>query len=245
MSGRDAGSFFYPRALDLEHLWHPFTAADEWEAQPTLVVERAEGVRLFDTSGRAYLDAVSSLWCNVHGHRHPRIDAAVRAQLDRVAHSTLLGLTPPPAIELASRLSRLTGLDRVFFSDSGSTATEVALKMAFQCQRQRGETRRTRFAALAEAYHGDTLGAVSVGGIPLFHGIYKPLLFDAVRIPCPDRPDPGAEARCLEAAEPLLADPTLAAFIFEPWCRARRGCACTRRISCDGCARWLGPRARC
>lgn len=212
-------------AADLRHLWHPFTQFEEWQDEPKLVVERAEGVHLVDTDGKRYLDGVSSLWCNLFGHRHPRIDAAIRAQLDRVAHTTLLGLASTPSIALAERLAALTGLPRVFYSDSGSTSVEVALKMAFQAQQQRGETRRTRFAALHEAYHGDTLGSVSVGGIELFHGVYRPLLFDAVRIPAPERADPEEEARMLEEARRLFTTegPTLAAFVFEPLVQGAAG----------------------
>lgn len=212
-------------AQDLRHLWHPFTQFEEWSEQPILVVERGEGVWLVDVEGRRYLDGVSSLWCNVFGHRHPRIDAAVRDQLERIAHTTLLGLTHPPAIALAARLAALTGLPRVFFSDSGSTSVEVALKMAFQARQQRGETARTRFAALSEAYHGDTLGSVSVGGIDLFHAVYKPLLFDAVRLPAPERADPADEAACLARAEALFAEhgATLAAVVVEPLVQGAAG----------------------
>ena len=166
-------------ALDREVLWHPFTQQRGWSEEPPIVVERAEGTTLFDTEGRAYIDGVSSLWCNVHGHRHPHIDAAIRDQLDRVAHSTMLGLTHPSAIELAKRLIDLApkGLSRVFYSDSGSTAVEVALKMAFQWWQHRGEPDRTGFICLRDSYHGDTIGSVSVGGIELFHSLYRPLLF--------------------------------------------------------------------
>jgi adenosylmethionine-8-amino-7-oxononanoate aminotransferase len=145
------------------------------------MIDRAEGTTLYDTDGNAYIDGVSSLWCNVHGHRHPAIDAAVKAQLDRVAHSTMLGLSHRPGIELAEQLVAIAppGLTRVFYSDSGSTAVEIALKMAFQWWAQRGESQRTRFICLENGYHGDTLGAVSVGGIDLFHSLYRPLLFDA------------------------------------------------------------------
>ena len=144
-----------------------------WASDEPLVIERAEGNYLFDDVGRRYLDGVSSLWCNVHGHRKREIDDAIRAQLDRVAHSTLLGLASVPSIELAEALVRLApaGLTRVFYSDSGSTAVEVALKMAYQCWRQRGRPEKARFAALSEAYHGDTVGTVSVGGMELFQGI--------------------------------------------------------------------------
>jgi adenosylmethionine-8-amino-7-oxononanoate aminotransferase len=176
--------------LDHRHLWHPFTPQTEWCREEPLVIERGEGTRLIDSRGRSYIDGVSSLWCNVHGHRHPLIDAAVRGQLDRVAHSTMLGLTHPPAAQLAARLVELAppGLSRVFYCDSGSAATEVALKMAFQYWQQRGgqHRRRTSFVCLRDAYHGDTLGAVSVGGIDLFRGAYSPLLFGAHRVDAGD-----------------------------------------------------------
>jgi adenosylmethionine---8-amino-7-oxononanoate aminotransferase len=169
-------------AADRAHLWHPFTQQRGWTGEPPLVVEWADGTDLIDVDGRRYIDGVSSLWCNVHGHRHPRIDAAVHAQLERVAHSTMLGLSHRPAIELATRLVELAPRDltRVFYSDSGSTAAEIALKMAFQFWKQRGEE-RSRFVALRMAYHGDTIGSVSVGGIDLFHSLYRPLLFDTLK----------------------------------------------------------------
>ncbi len=213
--------------LDHRHLWHPFTQQQRWVASPPLIIERGEGCELFDVQGRSYIDGVSSLWTNVHGHRHPVLDAAVREQLDRLAHSTLLGLSHPPAIELATRLVDLVpwGLERVFFSDNGSTATEVALKMAFQYQQQTGQTQRTRFAALSDAYHGDTLGAVSVGAIPLFHRVYKPLLFDAVAIPAPTEPGSEEEEACLDRGLTLLEEhgDELAAFIFEPLVQGAAG----------------------
>src|SRR5689334_7211714 len=168
--------------LDREHGWHPFTQQLGWSEEEPLVIERGEGSYLVDTQGRRYLDGTAALWCNVHGHRHPAIDGAVREQLDRVAHSTMLGLTHMGAIELAARLVEIAppGLSRVFYSDSGSTAAEIALKIAFQYQQQRGgkHARRTTFVRLREAYHGDTIGSVSVGGIDLFHSAYRPLLFD-------------------------------------------------------------------
>src|SRR5215208_4828585 len=168
--------------LDRQVLWHPFTQQQGWtREEPPVLIERAEGTTLVDTEGRSYIDGVSSLWCTVHGHRHPAIDAAVRHQLDRVAHSTMLGLSHPPAVRLAARLVDLApeGLQRVFYSDSGSTAVEVALKMAYQYWQQRGERDRTAFVSLRDAYHGDTVGSVSVGGIDLFHSVYRPLLFES------------------------------------------------------------------
>ncbi|GIK76746.1 MAG: adenosylmethionine-8-amino-7-oxononanoate aminotransferase [Actinomycetes bacterium] len=167
--------------LDHRHLWHPFTQQRGWEREAPLVIERGQGTDLIAADGGRYIDGTSSLWCNVHGHRHPAIDAAIRDQLGRIAHSTMLGLTHEPAADLAARLVAIApdGLSRVFYSDAGSTATEIALKMAFQYWRQRGgqHARRTSFVGLAGGYHGDTIGAVSVGGIDLFHGAYEPLLF--------------------------------------------------------------------
>ena len=203
-------------AADRAHLWHPFTQQRGWIDELPVIVERAEGTDLVDVDGRRYIDGVSSLWCNVHGHAHPRIDAAVRDQLDRVAHSTMLGLSHRPAIELAQRLVELAppGLSRVFYSDSGSTATEIALKMAFQFWRQRGEPRR-QFVALRMAYHGDTIGSVSVGGIDLFHSMYRPLLFDTLK----------AEPGNLEDMERLLAAHAgeVAAVIMEPLVQGAAG----------------------
>jgi adenosylmethionine-8-amino-7-oxononanoate aminotransferase len=168
--------------LDQDHLWHPFTQQQAWSDEQPLLIERGEGSHLFDGDGRRYIDGTASLWCNVHGHRHPAIDQAVSDQLGRIAHSTMLGLSHPAAAELAGRLVEIAppGLSRVFYSDSGSTAAEIALKMAFQYQAQRGgeHARRTSFVKLREAYHGDTIGSVSVGGIDLFHAAYGPLWFE-------------------------------------------------------------------
>jgi adenosylmethionine---8-amino-7-oxononanoate aminotransferase len=169
---------------DRRHVWHPFTQQRGWcEEEPPLVIDRGSGTNLYDVDGNVYIDGVSSLWCNVHGHRHPKIDAAIRAQLDRVAHSTMLGLTHEPAVELARKLVAVApgDLTRVFYSESGSSAVEIALKMAFQFWAQRGQPDRTRFICLENSYHGDTLGAVSVGGIELFHSQYRPLLFDSLK----------------------------------------------------------------
>jgi len=174
-------------AHDKAHVWYPFTQMSEYLAGEPLYIERARGVMLYDVRGRGYYDGISSLWLNVHGHGHPHIDRAVREQLERMAHSTMLGLSHPGAVRLARRLVEITpaGLNKVFYSDNGSTAVEIALKMAFQYQRQRGEAGRTGFLTLGEAYHGDTIGSVSVGGIDLFHSIFRPLLFSTVTAPPP------------------------------------------------------------
>ena len=224
------------REWDHAHVWHPFTALADWEASDPLVIDRAEGVYLYDTDGRRYIDGVSSLWCNVHGHRHPSLDAAIRDQLGKVAHSTMLGATHAPGIELARRLVERApaGLTRVFFSDDGATAVEVALKMAFQYWRQKAEPepRRTRFLALGDAYHGDTLGDVSVGGIEQFHAMFGPLLFPTLRAPSPfcyrcpiglERPD--CKTACLGEVDRLLAahPGEVAAMIVEPLVQGAAG----------------------
>ncbi|HSK50180.1 MAG TPA: adenosylmethionine--8-amino-7-oxononanoate transaminase, partial [Solirubrobacterales bacterium] len=180
-----------PARLDHDHVWHPFTQQQGWTDETPLMIESGEGCHLIDVDGNRYIDGVSSLWCTVHGHRHPALDAAVRDQLDKVAHSTMLGLSHPGAAELAGRLVEIAppGLSRVFYSDSGSTAAEVALKMAFQYQQQRGgHDRRTGFVSLRHAYHGDTIGSVSVGGIDLFHSTYRPLLFETHKAEPGDAP---------------------------------------------------------
>jgi adenosylmethionine---8-amino-7-oxononanoate aminotransferase len=172
---------------DHKNLWHPFTQMQDWLGEDPLVVDGAEGVFLVDTLGNRYLDGVSSLWCNVHGHRVKEIDDAVRAQLDQVAHSTLLGLASTASIAAAEELLHVTppNLSRVFFSDAGATAVEIALKMAFQHHQLRGDERRTEFVAIRGGYHGDTIGAVSVGGIDLFHRTFRPLLFPVNHAPQP------------------------------------------------------------
>ena len=162
---------------DRKYLWHPFTQMQEWEQEEPLVIERGKGSYLIDTEGNRYLDGTSSIWVNLHGHRHPVLDRAIKRQLDKIAHSTLLGLSNPPAIELARELIAIApkGLARVFYSDNGSTAVEVALKMAVQYWQQRHPEAGAKhsFVHLRLAYHGDTIGAVSVGNIELFHSRFK------------------------------------------------------------------------
>ncbi len=174
---------------DRENVWHPFTQMKDWKIDPMIVIEKGRGNILIDTDGKEYIDGVSSLWANVHGHRVRSIDQAIKKQINRIAHSTLLGLTHPGAIELSRKLLRIApqGLSRVFYSDSGASAVEVALKMAFQYWQLRGKKNKRTFLRLKNAYHGDTLGAVSVGGIALFQQLFQPLLFDALEAQAPYR----------------------------------------------------------
>lgn len=171
--------------LDHRHVWHPFTQMREWVEDAPVIIAEGSGVYLTDTRGRRYIDGISSMWCNIHGHRKRELDEAAKAQLDKICHSTLLGFASQPSIELAARLSAILpdGLSRVFYSDNGSTAVEVALKMAFQYWRHKGEKSRTRFVSLNNAYHGDTLGAVAVGGIEIFHEAFGPLLMKGFKAP--------------------------------------------------------------
>jgi adenosylmethionine-8-amino-7-oxononanoate aminotransferase len=173
--------------VDRKNYWHAFTQMADYEP---LIIDAAEGAWLIDQQGRRLLDAVASMWCNVHGHRHPAIDAAVRQQLSRVAHVTGLGMSNTTSIRLTAKLIEVAppGLECVFYSSDGASAVEVALKMAFQYWRQvePAEPKRDLYLAIGGAYHGDTLGAVSVGGVARFHSMFSPLLFDVVRGPCPD-----------------------------------------------------------
>ncbi len=221
---------------DHKYLWHPFTQMQEWVDEEPLIIERGRGPFLFDTGGRRYLDGTSSIWVNVHGHRHPALDLALKRQLGRIAHSTSLGLSNPPAIRLARELIRVApkGLTRVFYSDDGSTAVEVALKMAVQYWQQRapGAGPKQSFLHLKLAYHGDTLGAVSVGNIELFHSRFAPLLFPTVGADppycyrCPMKLSfPSCSMACLDPIEQLLArrHRELAGFIIEPLVQAAAG----------------------
>ncbi|MEO8843232.1 MAG: adenosylmethionine--8-amino-7-oxononanoate transaminase [Kofleriaceae bacterium] len=207
--------------LDRTVLWHPFTQMADWAP---LVIARGDGNYLFDQAGRKYLDGVSSLWCNVHGHRHPRLDRALRAQLDKLAHSTFLGLTHEPGIRLAAALLEVTprSLRRVFYSDSGSTAAEIALKQSFQYWQLRGRKTKQKFLRLGDAYHGDTLGAVGVGGIELFHRIFGPLLTRSIAIPSPAGTDGAVALQRLEDELTRRAD-EIAAFILEPLIQGAAG----------------------
>lgn len=224
------------RRWDSDHLWHPFSSPETDSGDPMPVIERAEGCWLVDMDGNRLLDGVSSLWCNLHGHKVPELDAAIRAQLDKVAHTTLLGASHAPAIELARRLVEIAppGLTRVFFSDDGATAVEAALKMAFQYQLQRPDPKplRTRFLSLSGAYHGDTLGAVGVGDLGLFHDRFGPLRLPAIHAcqphcrRCPlGLERPGCALACAGEAGRLIAAhaETLAAVVVEPGMQGAAG----------------------
>lgn len=223
-------------ALDKQHIWHPFTQMQDWQKEPQVIIERAKGSWLVDTVGKKYLDGVSSLWVTVHGHRKKEIDQAIVKQLGKVAHSTLLGLSNVPAVQLAEKLVAVApkGLSRVFYSDSGSTAVEVALKIAFQYWQHKGPRyqNKTGFISLTEAYHGDTIGAVSVGGIDLFHRTYRPLLFKSYKIESPycyrckySLNYPECQVTCLRHAETTIQKyaSVTAALIIEPLVQGAAG----------------------
>lgn len=207
--------------LDRRVTWHPFTQMAEWTP---LVIAAGEGSWLIDEDGNRYLDGVSSLWCNVHGHGHPRLDRALRDQAARIAHSTFLGLSHEPGIRLASELVEISppGLQRVFYSDSGSTAVEIALKQSFQYWQLRGQPGKQRFLRLGDAYHGDTLGAVGVGGIDLFHRVFGPLLVQSIAIPSPAGSDGGDALARLERELAQRAG-EIAALVMEPLIQGAAG----------------------
>ncbi len=218
---------------DRQIVWHAFTQMSEYEP---LIIQEAQGCTLVDIDGREYIDAVASVWCNIHGHRHPRLDAALREQLAQVAHITSLGSSHPTTIKLAKRLVDIApaGLEHVFFSDNGATAVEVALKMAVQYWRQRQHPKpdKATYVALGNAYHGDTLGSVSVGGVERFHAMFEPLLFEVLRAPAPDtyRLPPGvtpegALEHYLSQIEQILREhhERIAAVVIEPLVQAAAG----------------------
>lgn len=224
---------------DKKYIWHPFTQMQGWLENDQTVIADAEGIKLIDLQGREYYDAVSSLWVNLHGHRRAEIDQAIIKQLGRVAHSTALGLANIPAAEYAEQLVQVAppGLTKVFYSDDGSTAVEVAIKMAFQYWQHRGKPAKKRFVALDQAYHGDTVGTVSVGGIDLFHRVFQPLLFEPLHIPSPScyhcklTANPGqCEFTCVQQLEKLLADRhgEIAALVIEPLVQAAAGMLMSR-----------------
>lgn len=221
-------------AEDLKYIWHPCSQMKDYETLPPIVVERGEGVRLFDKNGKEYIDIVSSWWCNLLGHCHPKINAAVKEQIDRLEHVIFANFTHEPAIQLCEELMKIIpkGLCRFNFSDNGSAAVECSLKMAFQYQYQTGKPKKQRFMCLTEGYHGETIGALSVGTMDLYAKIYRPMLMDTIRVEAPDcyrcpygkcRDNCGCE--CFEHAEKAFeqyAEET-AAMIVEPLLQGSAG----------------------
>ena len=216
------------------YIWHPFTQMKDWEKEVPVIIERAEGLYLYDVDGNKYLDGISSLWVNLHGHRKPALDHAIRRQLRKIAHSSLLGLTNVPAIRLAKKLIELSprGLMKVFYSDNGSTAIEIALKMSFQYWQLKGKPRKTRYLSLVNAYHGDTIGSVSVGGIDVFHERYRPLLFPTYKVGAPycyrcflDKTYPQCQMACSDEVEKILEihQEEIAAIVVEPLLQGAAG----------------------
>ncbi|MEK3885116.1 adenosylmethionine--8-amino-7-oxononanoate transaminase [Paenibacillus sp. PL2-23] len=236
-------------ALNKAYLWHPFTQMKDYNAADPLIIERGDGIMLYDLQGRAYYDGFSSVWLNVHGHNVPELNQAITEQLGRVAHSTLLGMANVPAIQLADQLVRISpeGLTKVFFSDAGATGVEIAIKMAFQYWRNRGISGKSSFITMNQAYHGDTIGAVSVGAIPLYHDLFRPMLFPAHVLPYPNayRHEGGA-AGAMEATLAALRDllesrgDEIAALIVEPIVQGASGII----IMPPGCLRGLAELCR-
>ena len=222
------------KAWDHAYVWHPFTQMQDWLDEDPVVIARGEGNYLIDVQGKRYLDGVSSLWCNMHGHTRPELNAAIAEQLDQIAHSTMLGLSNIPATVLAKRLVEITPatLSRVFYSDAGATAVEIALKLVFQYWQLKRQAQKTKFASLVEAYHGDTLGAVGVGYSELFHHYYRPILPDAFRLSPPHvfrfyrgLSEAEALAAAQDEAQRVLAahHPEIAALIVEPLMQGAAG----------------------
>lgn len=220
--------------LDREHVWHPCTQQKDHETVPPIPIVRGDGVYLEDIDGNRYIDGVSSWWVNLFGHNHPRLNRALSEQAGRIAHHIFAGFTHQPAVELASRLCRLApaGLNRVFFADNGSAAVEVALKMSFQYWQQSGRPEKTRFVSLSEAYHGETLGALSVGGCELYRQVYRPILLDGFQAAGPDcfrcpygRHRENCAAECFESMEQLVTQHhrEIAAVIIEPLIQGAAG----------------------
>jgi len=221
---------------DLECIWHPFTQMELYRREKPVIIEKGRGCRLYDMEGNAYLDGVSSLWTNVHGHARTELDEALKAQTDLIAHSTLLGISSVPAVRFARKLLDVvpSGLTKVFYSDSGSTSVEIALKMAFQYHRQspKGNPKKTKFLTFVNAYHGDTIGSVSLGGIDLFHEMYRELLFETYKVASPycyrcpyGRDYPGCKLDCLLGVEKMLDEhhDEIAAVVLEPLVQGAAG----------------------
>lgn len=222
---------------DKDYVWHPFTQMQMWNAADPLIIGRGEGSYLIDVQGNRYLDGISSLWVTVHGHAHPVLTQAIKDQVDKIAHTTLLGLANVPSIQLAKKLVEITppGLTKVFYSDAGATSVEIALKIAFQYWQQQTdpqERQKKKFISLEEAYHGDTVGAVSVGGMDLFHATYRDLLFEGYKVPTPycyrcplGRERDQCNLACVQVVEDIMEEhhQEIAGMIIEPLVQGAAG----------------------
>ena len=220
--------------LDAAHVWHPCTQQKDHEATPPLPIARGEGCYLVDFDGRRIIDGVSSWWVNLFGHNHPRLNRALCDQAGKVAHHIFAGFTHQPGVELSARLCELAppGLSRVFFADNGSSAVEVALKMSFQYWQQVGIRQKTRFVSITDAYHGETIGALSVSGCDLYRSIYRPILLDGFQVQGPDcfrcpygKTRETCSAECFEHMERLLLKEheQIAGVIIEPLIQGAAG----------------------
>lgn len=222
------------QAKDRQYLWHPYTQMHDYATRELLCIDRADGLFLYDQSGKPYYDTISSWWCIVHGHNHPTVMGAIRRQLERLDQVLLAGATHEPAVLLAEQLVQRTPprLTKVFYSDNGSTACEIAVKMSVQYWRQNGRPERTRMVGLTRGYHGDTIGTMSLGGVPEFHQAFSGMLFDSYRLPSPScyrcpagRQQATCDCECLAPYEALLAEHgrEIAALIIEPLIQATGG----------------------
>lgn len=217
---------------DKRYIWHPFTQMMDYMRENPLIIMEGKGIYVYDQYRNRYIDGVSSLWVNIHGHRKKEIDKAVKEQLAKIAHSTLLGPANEPAVKLAKELVKITpkGLNKVFYSDNGSTAVEIALKMAFQYWKHKGK-RKEKFIYFTNAYHGDTIGSVSVGGIDTFHEIFHPLLFKSYKVDypycyrCRIGSYPSCKIRCISKLEKTLKKncKNIAAVVIEPLIQGSAG----------------------
>ena len=219
---------------DLQYLWHPYTQMKDCEKHPPIFIRKARGLKLYDNQGNYYLDTISSWWCNVHGHNHPKIKKAIKKQLNYLEQVLFAGFTHQPAISLAEKLVAITPkeLSLVFFSDNGSTAVEVALKMSFQYWQNLGVKSKQKFVSLDCAYHGDTIGTMSISGVDLFNQVFSPLFFSSYKVPTPycyrcplDKERSSCAIDCLAPLEVLLRTKSemIAAIIIEPLVLAAGG----------------------
>ena len=223
------------QAIDKKYIWHPFTQMKDWVKEQQIVIESGSGNYLEDINGNKYFDGVSSLWVNVHGHRKKEIDGAIIRQLNKISHTTLLGMGNIPSIQLAEKLVKLVpeGLSKVFYSDNGSTAVEIAAKIAYQYWQQKQDNRfhrKKKFISFINAYHGDTIGSVSLGGMDLFHKVYKPLLFDTYKAGYPycyrcEYDSAGCNLKCISGFEKLIKNKhnEIAGVVIEPLVQAAAG----------------------